>query len=57
MKPPTYQKEVHQFIGVVNYYYGMWSRRSHTLEPLINITSIKVLSIVENYMLPRKSVK
>ena len=42
MKPPNYQKEVHQFIGVVNYYRNMWSRRSHMLAPLTNIKSSKV---------------
>ena len=42
MKPPTYQKEVHQFVGVLNYYRGIWARRSHTLAPLTNITSRKV---------------
>ena len=36
MKPPTYQKEVRQFISVVNYYYNMWSGRSYTLAPTQN---------------------
>ena len=42
MKPPTSQKEVHQFIGIVNYYRCMWESCSHTLAPLTNITSGKV---------------
>ena len=42
MNPPTSQKEARQFIGVVNYYFGMWERLSHTLAPLTNITSIIV---------------
>ena len=44
MKPPTSGKEVRQFIGVVNYYRGMWERRSHTLAPLTKITPNKVKS-------------
>ena len=42
MNPPTSQKEVRQFIGVVNYYRNMWPRRSHTLESLNRITSDKI---------------
>ena len=38
MKPPTYQKEVRQFIGVVNYYRYMWPMRSHTLSYLTKMT-------------------
>ena len=41
MKPPTYQKEVRKFIGVVNYYCNMWPRMSHMLAPLTRITSNK----------------
>ena len=41
MNPPTYRKQVQQFIGVVNYYRNMWPRRSHTLSPLTKITSKK----------------
>ena len=33
MKPPTSQKEVRQFLGVVNYYRNMWARCSNTLAP------------------------
>ena len=41
MKPPTPQKEVQKFIGVINYYHNMWTKRSHTLEPLNKLKSIK----------------
>ena len=33
MKPPTPQKEVQKFIGIVNYYRDMWPSWSHTLAP------------------------
>ena len=39
--PPTSQKEVKTFIGVVNYYHDIWPRRSHTLGPLTKIVSNK----------------
>ena len=42
MKSPTYQKELQQFIGVVNYYRDIWERFSHMLEPLTKITSTEV---------------
>ena len=42
MNPPTSQKEVRQFIGVVNYYCDMWTRSSHTFAPLTNIMTRKV---------------
>ena len=41
MKPPNSQKEVRKFIGSVNYYRGMWERRSHMLSPLTKIISSK----------------
>ena len=41
MAPPTYQKEVRNFIGVINYYRYMCTRQSHTLAPLTKLTSIK----------------
>ena len=41
MKPPTSQKEVCNFIRVVNYNHNMLPRRSHKLAPLTKITSIK----------------
>ena len=39
--PPTSQKEVQNFIGVINYYRYIWPRRSHTFAPLTKLTSIK----------------
>ena len=30
-KLPTFRKEVQNFMGVIDYYRDMWSRRSHTL--------------------------
>ena len=41
VNPPTYQRQVQKFIGVVNYYRYMWPRRSHMLAPLTKLTSIK----------------
>jgi hypothetical protein len=40
--PPTTQKQVRTFIGMVNYYRDMWIRRSETLAPLTALTSKKV---------------
>ena len=42
MKQPTYQKELCQFIGVVNHYHNMWERNAHMLATLIKILSSKV---------------
>ena len=41
MKPPTYQKEVQKFIGVIDYYRYMWPRLLYVLASLTKITSIK----------------
>ena len=41
MKPPTSQKQVVNFIGVINYHPVMWPRRSHTLAPLTRLIYIK----------------
>ena len=41
MAPPTPQKQVQTFIGVINYYRNMWTRRSHVLAPLTKLTHIK----------------
>jgi hypothetical protein len=37
--PPTTQKQVRSFIGLINYYQDMWPRRSETLAPLTHLTS------------------
>ena len=42
MKPTTSRNQVHQFIGVVNYYCYMWERHSHRLAPLTHTASSKV---------------
>ena len=42
MKPPTYQKEVWKFIGVVNYYHNIWARSSDTLATLTKIAPSNV---------------
>ena len=33
MNPPTSQKDLQKFMGVINYYRNMWPRWSHTLDP------------------------
>ena len=42
MTPPENQKQVRSFIGLVNYYIDMWSKRPHLLQPLTVLTSKKV---------------
>ena len=42
MKPPNKTKEVRAFMGIVNYYRDMWTRRSHLLHPLTALASNKV---------------
>ena len=42
MTPPIYQKQVHSFIGLVNYYRDMWAKQSHLLQPLTELTSNKL---------------
>ena len=41
MVPPTSQKKVRNFIGVINYYRYMCPKRSNILAPLTKLTSIK----------------
>ena len=41
INPTSSQKQVLQFIGVVNDYRDMWPRRSHMLSPLTRITPNK----------------
>ena len=38
---PTSRKELRSFIGLINYYYDMWQRRSEILAPLTKLTSEK----------------
>ena len=42
LTPPTNQKQLRRFIGMVNYYRDMWIRRSDTLAPLTVLTSKNV---------------
>ena len=42
MIPPKNQKQVHSFIGIVNYYMDMWAKQSYLLQPLTVLTSMKV---------------
>ena len=42
MTPPINQKQVHFFIGLVNYYRDIWYKQSHLLQPLTALTSKKV---------------
>ena len=42
MTQPKTQKQVSAFIGLVNYYRGVWAKRSHLLHPLTALTSNKV---------------
>jgi len=37
--PPKTKKELRRFIGMLNYYHDMWTRRSHILAPLALVTS------------------
>ena len=37
LKPPAYVKELRQFLGMVQYYRDMWTRRSEMLTPLTDL--------------------
>jgi hypothetical protein len=37
--PPKTQCELHQFIGIINYYQDMWIRWSDMLAPFSKLTS------------------
>ena len=41
IKPPTKRKELRKFIGMINYYRDMWTKRSETLAPLTRLCSKK----------------
>ena len=42
MMPPKTIKQVRVFVGLVNYYWDIWSKRSHLLQPLTALISNKV---------------
>ena len=41
MTPPKNTKEVRVLIGIINYYWDMWARRSYLLHPFTVLTSNK----------------
>jgi hypothetical protein len=41
LQAPKTVKQVHSFLGMVNYYNNMWRHRSHLLAPLLDLTANK----------------
>ena len=39
IKPPTNSKQLKRFLGMINFYQDMWSKRSHILVPLCKLSS------------------
>ena len=38
MSPPQNKKQLHSFIGEINFYYSMWPRCTHVMAPLTVLT-------------------
>ena len=41
IQPPTTQRQLRRFIGMINYYRDVWRKRSHYLEPLTSMVGGK----------------
>lgn len=41
IQPPTTQRQLRRFIGMINYYRDVWRKRSHYLEPLTSMVGEK----------------
>ena len=42
IQPPNMRKQLHHFIGLINYYQDMWWHHSEMLAPLMQLTSTNV---------------